>query len=439
LYSPGCAIVPGVFTNYTVIPYKNLFHMLNGRLEKGLSASYFSQANAVGTPSFTQIDSCINLYWYLSPLKHTVEDTFSVKWTGILIPSATGNYLFGGSTRVKINGQPVPAQGIGLEKGKHYDLEAIFSIVPFWWNNAVEPSATLTWTETTHDYQHDALEAAKEADVIIFCGGISSNLEGEEMPLVIDGFSHGDRTSLDLPKIQEDLLKTLYKTGKPIVYVNFSGSALSLNWESENLPAIIQAFYPGEATGYALARVLFGESNPSGRLPVTFYRSVNDLPDFKDYNMAGRTYRYFSGSPLWGFGFGLSYTNFAYRNIGVPKKIEAGQDVPLSVDVTNTGKTPGEEVVEIYITEKDASVPVPIRALAGFKRVFLKAGETQKVELTLKPERFSLIDNNFNRVIEPGQYVISVGGQQPDDQSIQAKKVVQTQIELTGNPYIIPN
>ena len=162
--------------------------------------------------------------------------------------------------------------------------------------------------EISHDYRKEALAAAQKADVIIFCGGISANLEGEEMPLEIDGFSHGDRTHIDLPAVQEELLKALQKTGKPIVYVNFSGSAIALNWENENLPAIVQAFYPGEATGTALTRLLFGEFNPSGRLPVTFYKSVKDLPDFKDYRMEGRTYRYFKGEPLWEFGYGLSYT-----------------------------------------------------------------------------------------------------------------------------------
>ena len=176
---------------------------------------------------------------------------------------------------------------------------------------------SLTWTDTSRDLRKEALEAAKKADVVVFCGGISANLEGEEMNLEIDGFAHGDRTHIDLPEIQEDLLKELHKTGKPVVYVNFSGSAIALNWEDENLPAVIQAFYPGEATGTALTRLLFGDFNPSGRLPVTFYKSVDQLPDFKNYEMAGRTYRYFRGEPLYHFGYGLSYTTFDYSNLVV--------------------------------------------------------------------------------------------------------------------------
>jgi beta-glucosidase len=252
------------------------------------------------------------------------------------------------------------------------------------------------------------------------------------MPLEIDGFSHGDRTHIDLPAVQENLLKELLTTGKPIVYVNFSGSAIALNWENQNLPAIIQAFYPGEATGTALVQLLFGEYNPSGRLPVTFYKSVNDLPDFKNYNMEGRTYRYFKGEPLWEFGYGLSYTTFAYKNLQVPISTNTGNEVKVAVEVTNTGKMDGEEVVQAYVSDMESSVPIPIRSLAGFKKVFLKAGETKKVEITLKPESFSVIDKTYSQVIEPGKFVVSIGGKQPGDIIPADGSVVQTEIELTG-------
>ena len=238
--------------------------------------------------------------------------------------------------------------------------------------------------------------------------------------------------------MQEDLLKELQKTGKPVVYVNFSGSAIALNWEAENLPAIVQAFYPGETTGEALTRMLFGQFNPSGRLPVTFYRSVNDLPDFKDYKMEGRTYRYFKGDPLWGFGFGLSYTTFSYANLQVPATVAAGNEVRVSVDVTNSGKTEGEEVVEVYVTNKAATSPVPNIALAGFKRVFLKAGETKKVEVLLKPDSFAAIDNAYNRVIDPGKYMIYSGGQQPGN-NVPKGQQVATEIEITGKPLLLKN
>jgi beta-glucosidase len=437
IYTPGCPIVPGVYTNYEVIGYENFYHTIDGKMIKGLKAEYFEESGFKGEPKFVRTDSTINFYWYKSPINSKLEDYFSVRWTGVLIPKKSGVYAFGGNVRVKIDGQPTGDKGLALDKGKQYPIEADFTVVPFWWNNAVEPSAKLTWVETSRDYRKEALTAAQKADVVVFCGGISANLEGEEMPLEIDGFSHGDRTHIDLPAVQEDLLKELHKTGKPIIYVNFSGSAIALNWEEQNLPAIIQAFYPGEATGTALIRLLFGEYNPSGRLPVTFYKSVNDLPDFKDYNMAGRTYRYFKGVPLWEFGYGLSYSSFTYKNLQVPVATNAGSEVKVAVEVTNTGKMDGEEVVQVYVTDKEASAPVPLRSLAGLKRVFLKAGETKKVEIIIRPDQFSLIDNTYNRVIEPGKFVVSVGGKQPGAIMPADGSEVQTEIDLTGVAYLL--
>jgi beta-glucosidase len=275
---------------------------------------------------------------------------------------------------------------------------------------------------------------ARRANVIIFCGGIDANLEGEEMPLEIDGFSHGDRTHLDLPAIQEELLKELKKLGKPIVYVNFSGSAMSLNWENENVNAIIQAFYPGEATGIALGRILYGESNPSGRLPVTFYKSVKDLPDFKDYRMMGRTYRYFEGEPLWPFGYGLSYTTFTYKNLVVPDAAKAGTDIKVTVDVTNIGKHDGEEVVQIYTSDRESTVPVPLKSLCGFKKVSLKAGETKTVEINVKADSFALIDIEYQRAVEPGIFTIYAGGTQP---SVDSNNVLQADININGPTFVI--
>jgi beta-glucosidase len=355
----------------------------------------------------------------------------------VIVPSKTGKFSFSGNTKVKINGQPVNEAGISMEKGKQYTLEATYTIVPFWWNNAIEPSAKLTWVDVSRDYLKEALAAAQKATVIVFCGGISSSLEGEEMPLEINGFSHGDRTSIDLPASQEKLLAELKKTGKPIIYINFSGSAIALNWENENLPAIIQAFYPGEATGKAITRLLFGEINPSGRLPVTFYKSVNDIPDFKNYTMEGRTYRYFRGEALWNFGFGLSYTDFSYKNPDIPETAKAGSDIKITVDVTNTGKMDGEEVVQVYVSDEDASVPVPIRSLAGFKKILLKAGETQKVEILLKAESFSLIDKNYMRSVEPGKFTVSVGGRQAIGVSKDDTSVIVREINITGETVVL--
>jgi beta-glucosidase len=283
-------------------------------------------------------------------------------------------------------------------------------VAAFWWaSNHQQQFANLSWVDVSRDYHQEALAAAKKADVIVFCGGISSNLEGEEMKIETDGFAHGDRTHINLPKIQEDLLKELKLTGKPIVYVNFSGSAVALNWENETLPAIVQAFYPGESAGTALTRLLFGDFNPSGRLPVTFYKSIDQLPDFKNYDMAGRTYRYFKDEPLYPFGYGLSYTNFTYSNSVVSGTAKTGDEVCVTVDVRNTGKIDGDEVVQLYVSNK-TSANAPIKSLKGIRRITLKAGEQKTVSFTLKPVDFSIINSDAKEVVEPGTYEISVGG-----------------------------
>jgi beta-glucosidase len=435
VYAPGCPIADSIFTNFEPVGHQNLFHYENGKRKKGLKAQYFAQEGYKGEPKFVRTDSMINFYWYRSPINQKLDDNFSVRWSGILIPQKTGMVIFGGNTQVEINGKPTGDKPIQLEKGKQYTLEAKFTIVPFWWNNAIEKSATLSWVDVSKDYIKEAIAAAQKSDVVVFCGGISASLEGEEMPLEIEGFSHGDRTGISLPDVQQKLLLELKKTGKPIVCVNFSGSAMALNWEKENADAIVQAFYPGEATGTALVKLLSGEFNPSGRLPVTFYKSVNDLPDFKDYRMDGRTYRYFKGEPLWPFGFGLSYTKYSYSNLDIPETAIAGSEVKLTVEVTNSGKMDGEEVVQVYVADKEASVPVPVRSLAAFKKVALKAGETKKVEITIKAESFSLIDQLYARTVEPGTFIISVGGGQPGLEK--DNNVLLREINITGPSFVI--
>ena len=433
LYTPGCPIVPGIYTDFEVVGSKNLFHNENGTLKNGLKAEYFANPEFKGTPKFEKVDNEINFSWYTSPINNLVEDQFSVRWTGVLVPRRSGKFIFGGNVRLKIDNKPANREGILLEKGKQYVIEAKLAVSSGIYSNTIEPSATLSWVESSRDYLAEAMQAAKKADVIIFCGGISADLEGEEMGLAIDGFSRGDRTHINLPEVQEELMKELKNTGKPIIYVNFSGSAMAMNWEAENLAAIIQAFYPGEATGTALINLLFGNYNPSGRLPVTFYKSINDLPDFKNYQMEGRTYRYFKGEPLFGFGFGLSYTTFTYKNLVMPSSVASGKGVKVSVDITNSGKMDGEEVVQLYITDKEASAPVPLRSLAGIKRVFLKVGETKNVEFTLTPGDFSIIDNSLKRVVEPGKFLISAGGIQPTIKSLETRSAIQSEIDITGD------
>lgn len=426
-YSAGCPIVPGVFTDYTVIGENNFFHSENGKLVKGLKAEYFQDTAMVTAPKISRIDKAIDFYWEKSPINQVVDESFGVKWTGLLVLEKSGDYIFSGNVTLKIDNNAVTDQKIHLEKGKKYQLEANLKVAAFWWSsNHQQQFSKLSWVNVSHDYHQEALDAAKKADVIVFCGGISSNLEGEEMKIVTDGFAHGDRTNLKLPQIQEDLLKELQKTGKQIIYVNFSGSAIALNWENENLPAIVQGFYPGEATGTALTRLLFGDFNPSGRLPVTFYKSIDQLPDFKNYDMEGRTYRYFEGEPLYPFGYGLSYTNFMYSKPVVSENLKTGDEVCISVDVRNTGKKDGDEVVQLYISNK-TSAYAPIRSLKGIRRISIKAGEQKSVSFTLKPTDFSVINSDAKEVVEPGMYEITLGGVSS------GKNVIVKTIQLLGS------
>jgi len=432
-YTPGCAIVPGVFTDFETVSAENLFHYTENKRNKGLKAEYFADPALKGTPDLVRIDNDVNFVWEKSPVTDVLDDAFGVRWSGVIIAKQSGSFLFGGNLKVKIDDKPVYDKDGGLEKevilekGKEYKIEAVLQAKAFWWaSNYQQQFAKLTWTETSRDLKKEALDAARKADVIVFCGGISANLEGEEMKLETDGFAHGDRTHINLPEIQEELLKELHKTGKPVIYVNFSGSAIALNWEDENLPAIIQAFYPGEATGTALTRLLFGDLNPSGRLPVTFYKSADQLPHFKNYEMSGRTYRYFKGEPLYPFGYGLSYTTFDYSNLVVSETSPTQIPVSVSVDLKNSGKTAGEEVVQVYVSNKSAKSIVPLTALKAFKRVYLKPGEQKTISFTLNPEDFSVTDNDSRQVVEPGLFEISISG------SAHSKNPAVKAINLTG-------
>ncbi len=267
--------------------------------------------------------------------------------------------------------------------------------------------------KTDEELKTEALEAGGKADVIIMCMGITPRLEGEEMKVMVDGFRGGDRNRIDLPDVQQQLIKDIHALGKPVILVLLNGSALAINWESKNVPAIIETWYGGQAAGQALADVIFGDYNPAGRLPVTFYKSVGDLPDFMDYRMENRTYRYFKGEPLYPFGFGLSYTTFKYGELTTTKTISSGDELKVTVNVKNTGKIAGEEVVQLYLSNLSASVPVPVRALKGFKRIHLNPGETKTVNFIVTPDAFSVIDEQNKRVIKPGIFEISVGGAQP--------------------------
>ena len=258
-----------------------------------------------------------------------------------------------------------------------------------------------------------AVEYARKSDVVVMCGGISPEFEGEERGMSIEGFEGGDRTRIQLPEVQRNLLKKLYGTGTPVVLVLFNGGPVSTNWASDNLPAILEAWYPGQEGGTAVADALFGDYNPGGRLPVTIYKSVEDLPAFENYDMNNITYKFFKGEPLYPFGYGMSYTTFEYSDLEMPKNISQKESFELSIAVKNTGDMEGDEVVQVYVKDKEASMKVPIRKMQAFKRIHLESGESQKVNFTITPQQMAMVDEDGNWVIEPGEMEVSVGGQQP--------------------------
>jgi beta-glucosidase len=263
-----------------------------------------------------------------------------------------------------------------------------------------------------------AVAAAKAADVVIYAGGISPDLEGEEMARAngYEGFSGGDRTRIELPEVQSDLLKALQATGRPVVFVNCSGGAMAMPWESQNLPAILQAWYPGEQGGRAVAEVLFGDVNPGGRLPVTFYRSTADLPDFENYSMSNRTYLYFGGQPQFAFGHGLSYTKFSYGKASLKTASATAQDtVKVSFELKNTGSKDGDEVAQVYFRHLNSAVPQPKLALCGFARLHLKRGQTETAAVEIPAQRFRYWDTTKKQyVVEPGDYELLIGGASDD-------------------------
>jgi len=279
----------------------------------------------------------------------------------------------------------------------------------------------------------EAVSMAKRSDVVIMCMGLSQVLEGEEGELSFN--KEGDRKNLDLPEIQEKLVKTIYAIGKPIILVLTNGSPLTINWAQDHISAIIEAWYPGEEGGNAIADVIFGNYNPSGRLPVTFVKSIDQLPPFENYSMQGRTYRYMNEEPLYPFGYGLSYTKFEYKNLKIePEKLRIGKNVKISIEITNIGNQSGDEVVQLYLKDLDASTIIPHYELKGFKRIHINSGQTRRVTFNLIPRQMALIDNEGRCILEPGKFKVMIGGSQPDKRSLEltGQKIVDGEFELVG-------
>jgi beta-glucosidase len=415
LRKDGVAVPPSVFTTADGQP---------GLTEEFATGELFGGGKP--TVLATRSTSSVDLKPGDVPSEAANRSPLLVQWSGFLTPTESGEFLIGlrfegGFARVVVDGKQV-AQGFGgpgqaesktgrvrLEKGKKVEIKVNYSLA-----NGGPKLAQLIWSKYDTKPSAAAVEAAKSADVVVAVLGITSELEGEEMPVDEDGFKGGDRTSLDLPKPEQELLEAVSATGKPVVLVLANGSALSVNWAKQNVNAILESWYAGEEGGAAIAETLSGKNNPAGRLPVTFYTGVDQLPPFGDYAMNNRTYRYFKGTPLYPFGYGLSYTSFSYAGLMLPKnQINAGDPLVVDVTVTNTGKREGDEVAQVYLSFPNVA-GAPFRALRAFKRIHLKPGEAQKIRFELKERDLSMVSEAGEPLIAEGQYSISIGGGQPD-------------------------
>ncbi len=387
----------------------------------GLNAEYFSNVNLSGSPVLKRVDAGVDFEWNnVSPGPGVPAWNYSVRWSGELIPPAQGDYRLGASAdggyRIYLEGKKFIDDSaphgtrtmttlVHLQAGHSYPIRMEY--LHTWW----EATARLLWLPP--NLSEEAVNAARKADVVIAVVGITAQFEGEESDSSDPGFFGGDRLDLNLPRPQQELLESVAATGKPLIVVLTNGSALAVNWAQQHAAAIVEAWYPGEQGGAAVADVLSGDYNPAGRLPVTFYQSVAQLPPFGNYSMAGRTYRYFTELPLYPFGYGLSFSSFNYSDAKVSQaQVAADGTASLSVRVSNASSVPGDEVVQLYLSHPGVD-GAPIRALAGFQRIHLDAGASKNVEFALHDRDLSVVDEAGARRIVPGAVDVWIGGGQP--------------------------
>ena len=392
----------------------------------GLRGEYFNNETLQGPPVATRQDGQIAFRFSGSaPMAGLTQFHYSARWTGEIVAPRDGTYTLGvrgdDGFRLYLNDQKVlddwgvhPAETktttLTLKAGQAVPVRLEY------YQGTGEAEISLLWKQPGQAQFGDALAAARRADAVVFVGGISAQLEGEE-----GTNGNGDRTSLDIPQVQQELLQAVAGVGKPVVLVLMNGSNLSVNWAQAHVPAVLESWYPGEAGGTAVAEALFGDYNPAGRLPVTFYKSADQLPPFRDYAMKGRTYRYFTGAPLYPFGYGLSYTQFRYSGLTLPSRVAANTPVTVTVQVENTGARAGDEVAELYLrpapTTAGAEIapgqPMPRLVLAGFVRGSFAPHQKRAVSFTLTPEQLRLVNAQGKRDLQPGRWQVFVGGSQP--------------------------
>jgi beta-glucosidase len=438
LYAQGSPYVDGI---PVPVPTTAFLTVANGTNTHGLSAEYFSGKGFSGKQILQRVDRSIDFDWNgASPAMGVSGVSFSVRWTGSIAVPAPGTISFGFSmahcstcedsetVRVWLDGRQVykfvhaPTHGrrapttpfkLTFKDTLPHPIRIEYS------HNSPHFGAGLTfnWEPPLDTLRDQAVAAASKSDLVVAFLGLSPEIEGEEIPIHVNGFEGGDRSAIELPAVQRRLVDALAATGKPLILVLMNGSALALQGDEQKASAILEAWYPGEFGGTAIAETLFGENNPSGRLPLTFFAGTGQLPAFDDYSMKERTYRYFSGTPLYPFGYGLSYTRFRYSNGSLSSStLRAGEALEVSVQVENVGDRAGDETVEFYLIPK-AIPAAPIRWLAGFEKVHLMKGETRAIRLLIDPRHLSLVDADGSRSVQPGEYELYVGGSQPSTQS----------------------
>jgi len=413
------------FTQDTLLRYADLSGQFHWAGQPGFQAEYFLNKELSGRPEARRMEHAIDNDWLEGQeIAGQVRAlNFSARYVSNFTALADGDMMFelegDDGYRFFVNDSLVvdawqrnrwgaKTYKLAARKGNEYKFT-----IEFWQGEGPASLHLRVGHREKSDFEAVA-QRVQDADVLVFVGGISPQLEGEEMPVAVPGFHGGDRTSILLPAVQTELLKALHKTGKPVVLVLMTGSAVAIPWENEHLPAIVNAWYGGQSAGAAIADVLFGDYNPAGRLPVTFYKSDADLPSFKSYDMSRRTYRYFQGEVQHPFGYGLSYTTFRYERLQAPQTLRPGQNATVSVTVTNTGKRDGEEVVQLYVSYPEVAGHKPVRALKGFQRIFLRAGESRTLSFQLSPRELELVNAEGKRYLPRAAVEISVGGGQPD-------------------------
>lgn len=439
-----------------IVLSRTALHPAAGSEEDGLKGEYFSNPDFSGEPAATRIDKEIDFDWNVaSPVPQLGKTNYGVRWTGVFTPPASGHYqlafkrgrcyrcgndetyalwldgkqVYDSTQHPSQNrrGEPDPTVELDLTDTKppNIRIEYVFKA------QLLGAAITLEWNGAAEALRNEAVQVAKDSDVVLAFVGISPNLEGEEMPVHVTGFDGGDRTDIDLPKTQQDLLNAVAGTGKPVVVLLMSGSAIAMSWSKEHAAALLESWYPGEAGGEAIANILTGRANPFGRLPVTFYASDAQLPPFTDYSVKNRTYRYFTGEPLYNFGYGLSYSTYSFSDLKLSSSsLAAGDPLTAEVRVTNTGSRAGDEVVELYLIPPTGS-GYPLRSLEGFERVHLAPHASAIVHFRLDSRDLSEVDSAGHRTVRAGEYRIFVAGSSPETTATAGS--VSAKLTITGS------